>query len=171
MNITMTEEHNQLHNPLKLHGYSIFEHALFRNQIETLANEVEQDSKLNTKKKKSDKAKLLETILDEMDNIAKNPDDPKYRMGNTIGNKYSHWRRAKIKGRYRIFFRFHSIQKIIIFAWVNDEDTKRTYGSKNDAYAIFKKMLDKGNPPDNWNELLAAVSASESNESPEQHQN
>lgn len=53
MNITMTEEHNQLHNPLKLHRYSIFEHALFLNQIETLANEAKQDSKLNTKKKKS----------------------------------------------------------------------------------------------------------------------
>lgn len=50
MNITMTEEHNQLHNMLKLHRYSIFEHALFLNQIETLANEAKQDSKLNTKK-------------------------------------------------------------------------------------------------------------------------
>ena len=35
--------------------------------------------------------------------------------------------------------------------------TLRTYGGKRDAYAVFKAMLDKGNPPDSWSDLAKAV--------------
>ena len=49
--------------------------------------------------------------------------------------------------------------KIIIFAWVNDRDSLRTYGSKSDAYAVFKAMLDKGNPPDDWEALVTGSTA------------
>jgi toxin YhaV len=31
----------------------------------------------------------------------------------------------------------------------------RTYGSATDAYAVFSTMLARGNPPDDWNALLA----------------
>ncbi|MBX9873986.1 MAG: type II toxin-antitoxin system YhaV family toxin, partial [Beijerinckiaceae bacterium] len=31
-------------------------------------------------------------------------------------------------------------------------------GAKTDAYRVFKGMLDKGNPPDDWKDLLAAAS-------------
>ena len=55
------------------------------------------------------------------------------------------------------FFRFHQDSKIIVYAWVNDEDTKRAYNINTDAYLVFKKMLDRGRPPDDWDELLAAV--------------
>lgn len=48
--------------------------------------------------------------------------------------------------------------KVIVFAWVNDETTLRTYGAKSDAYAVFRKMLDRGAPPDSWEALLAAAS-------------
>lgn len=37
---------------------------------------------------------------------------------------------------------------------MNDADTLRADGSKTDAYAVFKKMLDKGDPPDDWDSLL-----------------
>ena len=55
---------------------------------------------------------------------------------------------------YRLFFRYHQASKIIVFAWVNDEDSKQAYGSKTDAYRVFQKMLDNNNPPDDWNILL-----------------
>jgi toxin YhaV len=29
-----------------------------------------------------------------------------------------------------------------VLAWVNDEESLRTYESKTDAYAVFKKMID-----------------------------
>ena len=34
--------------------------------------------------------------------------------------------------------------------WVNDDKTLRAYGSKTDAYATFKGMLEDGNPPDDF---------------------
>ena len=46
---------------------------------------------------------------------------------------------------------------MIIYAWENDEAALRTYGGKRDAYAVFKAMLDKGNPPDSWRDLAKAV--------------
>lgn len=45
---------------------------------------------------------------------------------------------------------------IIVYAWVHDSDAERTYGSKTDACAVFRKLLSKGNPPDRWEALLAA---------------
>jgi len=38
---------------------------------------------------------------------------------------------------------------------VNDEDTKRAYENSDDAYRVFRKMLESGRPPDDWDQLLA----------------
>ena len=46
-----------------------------------------------------------------------------------------------------------------MFAWVNDEDTKRAYESSDDAYRVFRKMLESGHPPADWNQLLAETRA------------
>ncbi len=54
-----------------------------------------------------------------------------------------------------MFFRYSSAAKIIIYVWVNDRDSLRTYGSKTDAYAVFRRMLAAGNPPDDWKALQA----------------
>jgi len=45
-----------------------------------------------------------------------------------------------------------------VLAWVNDDSTLRAYESASDAYAVFRKMLKRGNPPDTWKDLLAAAS-------------
>ena len=86
------------------------------------------------------------------------PGDPardEYRQGNTMGPDFRHWRRAKIGRRFRLFFRYDSRSKVIVYAWVNDNDEKtlRTAGSKNDPYTVFRKMLSRGKPPDDWNKL------------------
>ncbi|WP_242518427.1 type II toxin-antitoxin system YhaV family toxin [Halochromatium roseum] len=54
----------------------------------------------------------------------------------------------------RLFFRYHAQAKLIAFAWVNDEKTKRAYQSSNDAYRVFRKMLESGHLPDDWSQLL-----------------
>jgi toxin YhaV len=41
----------------------------------------------------------------------------------------SHWRRAKFLSRFRLFFRYNSKAKVIIYAWVNEENTLRKAGS------------------------------------------
>jgi toxin YhaV len=48
---------------------------------------------------------------------------------------------------------------VIVFAWVNDEDTKRADATSDGAYRVFRKMLESGHPPDDWNQLLAEASA------------
>ncbi|PCI60265.1 MAG: toxin, partial [Gammaproteobacteria bacterium] len=55
------------------------------------------------------------------------------------------------------FFRYDIQSKIIVYAWVNDDGSKRAYESKTDAYRVFAKMLKSGNPPDSWDELLKAA--------------
>jgi len=44
---------------------------------------------------------------------------------------------------------------VIVFAGVNDENSLRTYGSKTNAYAVFEKLLENGNPPNGLDTLLA----------------
>jgi len=86
------------------------------------------------------------------------PSDPTradYRQGATLGADRKHWFRAKFGGqRFRLFFRYSTAARVIVFAWVNDADTLRTYGAKTDAYAVFRSMLDKDNPPDDWAALV-----------------
>ncbi|MBF0372590.1 MAG: type II toxin-antitoxin system YhaV family toxin, partial [Alphaproteobacteria bacterium] len=55
--------------------------------------------------------------------------------------------------------RYHAASKVIVFAWVNDEDAKRAYESGGDTYRMFRKMLESGHPPDDWNQLLAEAHA------------
>ncbi|MCK0715646.1 type II toxin-antitoxin system YhaV family toxin [Chromohalobacter sarecensis] len=64
----------------------------------------------------------------------------------------------KTPQQYRWFFRYDLASQILIYAWVNDESTQRAYDSKHDAYAVFRKMLENGNPPDSWGDLWQAAS-------------
>jgi len=92
--------------------------------------------------------------------IPADPGAKQFRQGDTLGAGRKHWFRAKFgQGRYRLFFQFNSTAKIIIYAWVNDAETLRSYGSKTDAYAVFAAMLATGNPPDTWGDLMNAVGA------------
>lgn len=80
------------------------------------------------------------------DVIPQDPTRSEYRQGTTLGNEYKHWFRAKFFQQYRLFFRYHQESKIIIFAWVNDDSSKRAYESNTDAYLVFKKMIESGHP-------------------------
>jgi len=88
------------------------------------------------------------------------PADPgrdEFRQGNTLGTTYRHWRRVKIGRSFRLFFRYDSKSKVIVYAWINDENTLRSAGIKSDPYAVFEKMLGRSNPPDDWDALTAAT--------------
>jgi len=90
-----------------------------------------------------------------LETVPSNPARTEYRQGNTLGAAHRHWRRAKIGRRFRLFFRYDSQARTIVFAWVNDEQTLRSSGSQSDPYIVFKKMLERGNPPDSWDQLIA----------------
>ncbi|MBE0593878.1 MAG: type II toxin-antitoxin system YhaV family toxin, partial [Gemmatimonadales bacterium] len=59
--------------------------------------------------------------------------------------------------QYRLFFRYHAQARVIVYGWVNDEDSKRAYGTVDDAYRVFRRMLDSGHPPSDWDSLMAEV--------------
>ena len=91
-----------------------------------------------------------------LETVPSGPDREEYRHGNTMGAAFRHWRRAKIGRRFRLFFRFDSRSKLIIFAWVYDESSLRSSGSRTDSNAVFHKMLERGRPAGDWATLRAA---------------
>ena len=93
------------------------------------------------------------------DVIPQDPARPEYRQGDTLGDDRRHWFRARFFQQYRLFFRYHAQTRVIVFAWVNDEDTLRAYESDDDAYRVFRRMLEGGCPPDDWDALLAEARA------------
>ena len=100
--------------------------------------------------------KLLITIRQIIrEKIPRGPNAAEFRQGNTLGVKNRQWFRAKFHQRYRLFFRFSSKEKVIIYAWMNDERTLRKAGAKTDPYHIFREMLEAGDPPPTMEELLA----------------
>jgi len=137
-------------------GWTLFAHPLFLDQLEALIAQVTKlrDKDPNVYKKKN-ATKRLEAIAQlAFDIIPQDPTRSDYRQGGTLGDAYKHWFRAKFFQQYRLFFRYHRESKVIIYGWVNDEDTKRAYESGADAYRVFRRMLDNGNPPDSWDALL-----------------
>lgn len=146
---------------LVVNGWTIFGHPVFLDQLDALTRQVEtlkqrdpgSFGKKNATKRLAAIAKLAFEVI---------PQDPtrfEYRQGNTLGDEFKHWFRAKFFQQYRLFFRYHATSKIIVYAWVNDEDTKRAYESSDDAYRVFRKMLESGHPPDDWDRLLAEADA------------
>lgn len=147
--------------PLVIHGWMVFAHPLFLAQLEVLAQQVDafkQKDPVGFVKKNATKRLAAVTKL-AFDVIPQDPARQEYRQGNTLGDDHKHWFRAKFFQQYRLFFRYHAPSKVIVFAWVNDEDTKRAYQSSDDAYRVFRKMLESGHPPDDWNQLLAEARA------------
>jgi toxin YhaV len=140
---------------------SIFAHPQFLDNFELLVAQVERLRAKNPKgyTAKNPTKRLAAIVKLAFEIIPQDPTRPEYRQGASLGNEYKHWFRAKFYQQYRLFFRYHRESRIIIYAWVNDEDTKRAYESGSDAYRTFRRMLKDENPPDNWNQLLAQAKA------------
>lgn len=147
--------------PLVVHGWTLFAHPLFLAQVEALMQQVaalrRKDPTGYTKKNASKRLAAITRLA--FDVIPQDPTRPEYRQGGTLGEDHRHWFRARFFQQYRLFFRYHAATKVIVYAWVNDEDTKRAYESSDDAYRIFRKMLDSGHPPGDWKQLLAEARA------------
>lgn len=143
-----------------VNGWTIYAHPLLLDQLEKLTAAVEKAKAKDPQGwTRAANAKVLAAVHFLMfETVPSDPIRSEYRQGSTLGASRKHWFRAKFgNGRFRLFFRFDSRSKVIIFAWVNDDTTLRTYGSRTDAYAVFKGMLDKGNPPDDWAALRAML--------------
>jgi toxin YhaV len=129
--------------PLVIMGWSVFAHPQFLSSLESLVAQVDRLRAKDPKGYTAENAtKRLAAILKlAFEIIPRDPTRPDYRQGATLGDEYKHWFRAKFFQQYRLFFRYHRESRILIYAWVNDEDTKR------------------GNPPNDWSQLLSQAKA------------
>lgn len=143
--------------PWVINGWTVFAHPLFLAQVEAIARQVEglkqKDPVGFTRKNASKRLTAIAKLAFEV--IPQDPSRAEYRQGNTLGEDHKHWFRAKFFQQYRLFFRYHAPSKVIVYAWVNDGDTKRACENSDDVYRVFRKMLESGHPPDDWNQLLA----------------
>lgn len=146
---------------ITINGWRLFLHPLFLAQYRAMIAAVRHDRANDPENYKTRRnAKLLAaTMKMAFEEIPADPSHSRFRMGGTLGESYKHWFRGKYVAQYRLFFRFSAKDRIIILAWVNDENTKRAYESPTDAYRVFAKMLKQGHPPDDWQGLLTEAQA------------
>ena|SRR5260370_39994571 len=140
-----------------VNGWRLYTHPLFHEQLTRITEQVEALAKKDPAGYRDEAAtKLLATInryIREI--IPRDPNAAEFRQGNTLGTDNRHWFRGKFHERYHLFYRFSSMEKVIIYAWVNDGRTLRKSGSKTDPYNVFRSILESGNPPSTMDQLLA----------------
>lgn len=142
---------------MQVNGWTLYEHRLFRQQLEELVTQVESLKNRDPIGYRDQPATKLLATIDRYTReiIPRDPNAAEFRQGNTLGVDNRHWFRAKFHERYRLFYRFSGKDKVIIYAWVNDGATLRKAGAKTDPYAVFRAMLEAGDPPGSIVELLA----------------
>ena len=145
---------------LQRHGWTLFAHPLFLDQLDRLIAAAERARHADPAGWRGNaNVKVLAMLRDlVLDRIPRDPLTAEFRQGNTLGPAHRHWFRAQFgANRFRLFFRADSTAKCIVYAWVNDRDTLRKAGAASDPYAVFSGMLSRGDPPGEWSALLAAA--------------
>lgn len=145
-------------------GWHLYGHPLFLDQLERLATAVEAARVRDPDGVgRTASFKLLAALRKLVfETVPSNPTRSEYGQGGTLGPERTHWFRAKFGGgRFRLFFRYDTRSRIIIYAWVNDGEMLRTYGARTDAYAVFRRMLESGDRPDDRRRLLETASRDE----------
>jgi toxin YhaV len=150
---------------MEVNGWTLLLHPLLVAQLEklTAAAEMETRRARGGGTPATANTKVVAALFELMFRaIPEDPTRADYRQGATLGERRKHWFRAKFgAGRFRLFFRYLERARVIVYVWVNDEESLRTYGGRTDAYAVFRRMLDSGNPPESFDELVQAATATE----------
>ena len=144
-----------------VNGWTLLFHDVVIGQLRNLAEAAERARRTDPQGYRGNaNVKLLAALSKLMlEVIPADPGRPEYRLGNTLGPAYRHWFRAKFFGRFRLFFRYDSRARAIVYAWVNDERTLRQRGGRSDPYEVFRRMLASGDPPNDWAALVARSGA------------
>lgn len=146
---------------MERHGWTLLFHDGLVEQLRTLHAAVQRAERHDRHGLESNANVKLFRALSRliMHTVPGNPAREEFRQGNTLGSAYRHWRRAKIGRRFRLFFRYDSRARVIVYAWINDRQSLRAAGSRSDPYVVFAKKLRQGYPPDDWAALVAASRA------------
>jgi toxin YhaV len=140
--------------PPRAQGWWLLTWSEFQRQFDALMAEVERLRDRDPAGYGAHpQTKLLATILRLItEDIPREPGHKDFWQGATLGGEYTGWYRARFHQRFRLFFRFRSVERAIVYAWV--ETGLRKSGDRNDPYAVFRRMLDRGSPPTDFDELL-----------------
>lgn len=142
-------------------NYQIYHYQrLFGARYKFLIQEV-----VNLRKKYPDtykshpKTKLLAKIRQVSIKLSEDPTAREYHLGKTLPPELRCYKRIKsgLPVRMRLFFRFNSEEKKVILVWMNDENTLRKAGSKNDVYYVFTKIAFSRQIPKEWKSLLSSA--------------
>jgi toxin YhaV len=139
-----------------VNGWTLLFHAAIIRQLKSLAEAYQRAIRTGPRDFRSNvNVKLLAALAKLMfEVIPADPSRAEYRQGNTLGDAYRHWFRARFLGRFRLFFRYDSRSRLIVYAWVNDESSLRQSGARSDPYEVFRRMLASGSPPNDWQTLV-----------------
>jgi len=133
-------------------GWRLYAFQPFAERLAALKKEVERlRAKDPDGYRRHPTTALLASVYKSITEVVPaNPDQAEFRVGHSLGPQYAHWRRVKrgLPARYRLFYRFSSKPvRVIVYAWLNDEATLRKAGAKTDVYAVFQRMLARGEVP------------------------
>lgn len=141
---------------MEAHGWRLFVFSTLEIELNALRASVAKELAKGKKADQIPAEKRLRSLQHVMfDAIPQNPEDKNYLLGNTLGPEFKQWRRAKFSGQYRLFFRFDSRLRVIIYCWVNNEQTLRQYESGTDAYRTYRKLLKSGHIPSEISSLFS----------------
>ena len=145
-------------NGWRLYYYRVFKAAL--DELEAVVGKLAADDPEGYKS--HPKTRLLASVYRAVTQLVPaNPEAPDFRLGKTLGDAHTNWRRVKkgLPERYRLFFRFASNPvKVVVYVWFNDEDALRKAGARTDVYETFKRMLARGVVPSDISALLRGAS-------------
>ena len=118
---------------IQRHGCTLLFHDCLIAQLTRLHLAVERARSQGAEGFESNaNVKLFNALADLIfERVPTDPNRTEYRQGNTLGLPFRHSCRAKIDRRFRLFFRFDSRSRIIIYAWVNDAQTLRASNTLN----------------------------------------
>jgi toxin YhaV len=117
-------------------GWQLFYFKLSKVALDELEHTVTKLARQDPSGYKShSKTRLLASIYKAIQQtVPADPDRPDFRLGKTLGEQYTNWRRVRkgMPDRSRLFFRFASKPiKLIVYVWFNDEGTLRNAGIKD----------------------------------------
>ena len=143
---------------MQRHGWTLLFHDCLIDQLRKFHNAAQRAQRSDpTGFASNANVKLFHALSRLMlEVIPQDPSRDENRQSSTHGPYYRHWRRARIGRRFRLFFRYDARARMIVYAWVNDQSTLRSSGSRTDPYTVFARMLTRGHSPNNWASLMTA---------------
>lgn len=142
---------------MRRHGWNLFVSDHFRDRVEPLISEVERLKATDPDGYTAHPStKLLRAVFKATtDRVPRGPDATEFRLGQSLGAGRGHWRRVKsdLPPRHRLFFRFDTTSRSIVYVWFNDDGTLRKAGARTDVYKIFGQMLERCEIPDDFETL------------------